>query len=157
MELKPIHFQELSLSQLYNILKTRAEVFVVEQNIIYNDMDNKDESSYHLFIEESGEVISYLRIIPAGISYDEVSIGRVATKSEYRGKGLSRKLLIKAIEFIINDMKEDKIKISAQAYLKSFYESLGFKAISDIYIEEGIEHIKMVYNRYETKIDTSPI
>ena len=142
-----IHFKDLSVSQLYNLLQLRSEVFIVEQNIIYNDLDNKDKVSYHLVIEEDDIIVSYLRIIPAGISYDEVSIGRVATKKEFRGKGLSKNLLNVAIGFIINEMNEKEIKISAQAYLQLFYESLGFKPISDIYIDEGIEHIKMIYNK----------
>ncbi|MGL4989904.1 MAG: GNAT family N-acetyltransferase [Sarcina sp.] len=145
MQLKLKHFNELTTVELYEILKSRVEVFVVEQNCPYQDVDEKDKYSYHLFYEEDGRVVSYIRLIEAGRSYQVPSIGRVITLKEYRNKGLSRKLLVKGIE-LIKDLYESKeIKISAQAHLQYFYESVGFKKITEIYLEDDIPHIGMEY------------
>lgn len=140
-------FGELTTDELYDILKLRSEVFVVEQNCVYQDMDSRDKISYHLFLEDEEEVIAYLRILPKGVSYPEASIGRVLTKAAYRKKGLSRDMMNKAIDFIMNTMEEKKIRISAQAYLLKFYNSLGFEPVSDIYLEDGIEHMEMLYQK----------
>lgn len=138
-------FSELTTEQLYEILKIRAEIFIVEQNCAYQDVDSRDRESYHLFLEENNEIVAYLRILPKGISYKEVSIGRVLTKECYRKKGLSRDLINKAIVFITDTLGEKQIRISAQVYLQEFYKSLGFKPKSDIYLEDGIEHIEMLF------------
>ena len=147
MNYKIKKFNELTTKELYEILKVRAEVFVVEQNCVYQDLDSKDEVSYHLFLEDNSEIIAYLRILPKGISYPETSIGRVLTKASYRKKGLSKEMVQKAIDFIIDILEEKEIKISAQAYLQKFYKSFGFKPISGIYLEDGIEHIEMLYQK----------
>ncbi|MEW9054136.1 MAG: GNAT family N-acetyltransferase [Neobacillus sp.] len=147
MNYKIKKFNELTTKELYEILKVRAEVFVVEQNCVYQDLDSKDEVSYHLFLEDNSEIIAYLRILPKGISYPETSIGRVLTKASYRKKGLSKEMVQKAIDFIIDILEEKEIKISAQAYLQKFYRSFGFKPISGIYLEDGIEHIEMLYQK----------
>lgn len=136
-------FDEISSIELYKILKTRNEVFVVEQDCVYQDCDDKDLKSYHLFLEEEEKVIAYLRILPKGLSYDEISIGRVLVIKDSRGRGLAQKMLIEAIRFIENEMKETKIKISAQAYLEKFYKQHGFEAVSDVYLEDDIPHIEM--------------
>lgn len=140
-------FSELTKEELYEILKVRAEIFVVEQNCAYLDIDGKDEESYHLFLEENKEIISYLRVLPSGVIYDEVAIGRVLTKVTYRKKGFIRKLMNKAINFVTDSLDEKEIKISAQVYLQDFYKSLGFTIVSDIYMEDGIEHMEMLYKR----------
>lgn len=137
-------FSDLTPNELYGILLKRNEVFVIEQNIHYQDCDNKDKNAYHLFFQENDEIIAYLRILEKGVSYPKLSIGRVLVCKNRRGQNLGRKILEKAIDFIENELNEVCIKISAQKYLKDFYQSLGFKTVSDIYIEEGIEHIKMV-------------
>lgn len=147
MNCKIKKFSELTTKELYEILKVRAEVFVVEQNCVYQDLDSKDEVSYHLFLEDNSEIIAYLRILPKGISYPETSIGRVLTKATYRKNGLSKEIVQKAIEFIIDILEEKEIKISAQAYLQKFYKSFGFEPTSDIYLEDGIEHIEMLYQK----------
>lgn len=138
-------FNELTTKELYEILKVRAEIFVVEQNCVYQDLDSKDEVSYHLFLEENNQIAAYLRIIPKGISYPETAIGRVLTKEIYRGKGLSGEIVQRAINFITDTLREQEIRISAQAYLQKFYKDLGFEPTSDIYLEDGIEHIEMLY------------
>ncbi|WP_419727188.1 GNAT family N-acetyltransferase [Terrisporobacter petrolearius] len=140
-------FNELNIEEIYKILALRNEVFIVEQDCPYLDCDDKDLNSYHLFLRENGEIVSYLRILEKGVSYDEISIGRVAVKKSYRGKGISRKMMLKAIEFIENNLSENTIKIQAQAYLLDFYSSLGFKAVSEEYLEDNIPHIDMIYKK----------
>lgn len=145
MNWKMKKFNELELHELYNILALRTEVFVVEQECPYQDCDGKDEQSYHLFCEEEGHIIAYLRVIEKGVSYAEISIGRVCVDKNYRGSGIAKDMMLKAIRFVRKELKENKIKIQAQAYLISFYKSLGFKEISKEYLEDGIPHINMLY------------
>ncbi len=145
MEWKLKSFDELSQDELYDILKLRVEVFVVEQNCPYQDLDDKDKLSYHLFLQDNDEIIAVSRIIPEKISYDEMSIGRVVVKKTHRGSGISKTMMNKAIKFIIDEFKKDKIRLSGQAYLIDFYEDLGFKKVSDMYLEDGIEHFEFLY------------
>ncbi|MGC4017809.1 MAG: GNAT family N-acetyltransferase [Muricomes sp.] len=140
-------FDELTINELYEILKVRAEVFITEQNCVYQDLDSKDKKSYHLFLEDNEKIIAYLRILPRGVSYPEAAIGRVLTQAAHRKKGISREMLKRAIDFIVDTLKEDKIRISAQRYLLEFYKSLGFQPTSDVYLEDGIEHIEMLYQK----------
>lgn len=136
-------FTELTAREIYEIAKIRSEVFVVEQKCVYLDLDGKDFESYHLYMKNGEEIAAYCRIIKKGISYDTVSIGRVLTVEEQRGKGYAKKLLEEAIRFIFEDLKEESITIGAQNYLRNFYTSLGFRAISEVYDEDGIPHIDM--------------
>lgn len=147
MNWKVKKFSELTTNELYEILKIRVEIFVVEQDCVYQDLDSKDKVSYHLFLEDNEEIIAYLRILPKGLSYPEVAIGRVLTKATYRKKGLSREMVKRAIDFVSDTLEEKKIRISAQAYLVEFYKSFGFEPTSDIYLEDGIEHIEMLYQK----------
>ena len=147
MDWKIKKFNEVNTEEIYKILALRNEIFIVEQECSYLDCDNKDFNSYHLFAEENGEVVAYLRILKKGVSYDEVSIGRVAVKQSHRGKGISREMMLKAIDLIENNLFEDAIKIQAQAYLIKFYSSLGFKAVSEEYLEDNIPHIDMLYKK----------
>lgn len=140
-------FEELNINEIYEILSTRSEVFVVEQKCPYQDIDFKDKNSYHLFAQEEGKIVAYLRILEKGISYEEISIGRVLITKDYRGKGISREMMLKAIDFIENNLNENKIKISAQAYLTNFYKSVGFIEVSEVYLEDDIPHIDMVYSK----------
>lgn len=139
-------FDELTTEELYKILKLRAEVFVVEQDCVYQDLDEKDKKAYHLFTQSDGEVAAYLRILQKGVSYPEVAIGRVVTKITHRRKGLAREMMQKAIGYIEGELHESAIKISAQKYLLEFYKSLGFEVISEVYLEDGIEHVEMLYH-----------
>ena len=138
-------FNELNAEEIYKILALRNEIFIVEQECPYLDCDGKDFNSYHLFAKENGEIVAYLRILEKGVSYDEISIGRVSVKQSYRGRGISREMMLKAIDFIENNLFENTIKIQAQAYLLKFYSSLGFKAVSEEYLEDNIPHIDMLY------------
>ncbi|MGD6801976.1 GNAT family N-acetyltransferase [Rossellomorea aquimaris] len=140
-------FDELTNSELYNLLKERTLVFVVEQNCPYLEVDGKDPLSYHLFKEDDGEIIAYLRILPAGVSYQEVSIGRVFVKKEFRGQGLAEELIKKGLEFIQNELNETTVKIQAQDYLRKFYGSFGFQAISETYLEDNIPHVDMLLQK----------
>lgn len=143
-------FDELTNMELYNILKERTSVFVVEQNCPYPEVDGKDPQSYHLFKEEYGEIIAYLRVLPAGVSYQEASIGRVFVKKEYRGQGLAEELLRRGLEYINHELRELTVKIQAQEYLRKFYGSFGFQAITETYLEDNIPHIDMLLQTSET-------
>ncbi|MFT5872590.1 MAG: ElaA protein [Clostridium sp.] len=138
-------FNHLSGDELYEILKIRSEVFVVEQQCIYEDCDGKDRKSYHLFAIENEEILAYLRILEKGVSYNEISIGRVLTNKEYRAKGLAKQMMLRAIKFIENNLNEKIIRISAQEYLLNFYSSLGFVKVTDVYLEDDIPHVEMLY------------
>lgn len=143
MEVVIKRFQELSLQELYNLLRCRMEVFVLEQNIIYQDLDHIDQHSTHMFFTEEGEILSYLRIIDPGIKYKEPSIGRVLTMPSFRHKGLSRKLMELAILHVRKD-HQMPMRIEAQEYLEDFYKSLGFRSITKPFILEGISHVSMI-------------
>ncbi len=145
MEFKLKRFNELTVDELYKILRLRNEVFVVEQQCVYQDCDNKDYDAYHLFLEEDSKVIGYLRILNRGVSYEEVSIGRVLVKEKHRRKGISQRMMLEAIKFVENELNENEIRISAQVYAKAFYEGVGFKQVSDEYLEDDIPHIEMLY------------
>ena len=108
-------------------------------------MDDKDKVAHHLFLEDGCQVIAVSRILPENVSYDEMAIGRVIVKKSYRGQGLSKIMMKKAMDFIINDLGKDKIRLSGQAYLVDFYQSLGFKRVSDAYLEDGIDHFEFLY------------
>lgn len=145
MEWKLKKFDDLTSDELYGILKLRSEVFVVEQECVYQDLDDKDQLSYHLFLENDGETVAVSRIIPENVSYEEMSIGRVVVKENFRGQGLSKIMMKKAIDFIVDDLGKSEIRLSGQAYLVDFYENLGFKKVSDVYMEDNIEHFEFLY------------
>ncbi|MBS1597484.1 MAG: GNAT family N-acetyltransferase [Bacteroidetes bacterium] len=137
-------FDELTPRELYAIMQLRNEVFVVEQNCVFQDADNKDQSCYHMMCMQDDKLIAYARIVPAGISYSETSIGRVVTSPSARGTGIGNMLLRKTLDTIISLYGKVPLKIGAQLYLKKFYESFAFKQTSDIYIEDDIQHIEMM-------------
>lgn len=137
-------FEDLSPDELYAILRLRSEVFVVEQNCVFLDMDNKDQQCYHLLGWQEDLLAAYTRLVPPGISYEQPSIGRVVTSPAARGGGIGKLLMKKSIDEIIKLFGKNPIKIGAQLYLKRFYESLGFVQTGDIYDEDGIDHIKMI-------------
>lgn len=138
-------FETLTVDELYALLRLRTEVFVVEQNCVFQDMDNKDQHCYHLMGWKENELVAYTRLVPLGISYSEYpSIGRVVTSPAARGEGIGRRLMEKSIEETRRLFGNNPIKIGAQLYLLAFYASLGFVQSSDIYLEDGIEHIEMI-------------
>ena len=139
-------FPELTPSELYDILKLRSEVFVVEQQCIFLDMDDKDQGSRHVQGRLNETLVAACRILPPGLAYEEPSIGRVVGSPRYRGKGAGIALMENAIQETIRLYESLPIKIGAQLYLKRFYESLGFLQCSETYMEDDIPHIKMLRN-----------
>jgi ElaA protein len=137
-------FDNLTPGELYSILRLRSEVFVVEQNCVFQDMDDKDQSSLHLMGSDRDKLLAYTRILPPGISYVESSIGRIVVSPMSRRMGLGRPLLINSIETLYRLYGRVDIKIGAQFYLKKFYESFGFIQSGEIYLEDGIQHIEMI-------------
>ncbi|HEY2727473.1 MAG TPA: GNAT family N-acetyltransferase [Parafilimonas sp.] len=137
-------FNDLSPFELYKILQLRSEVFVVEQNCVFLDMDNKDEGCLHFMGFADDVLIAYTRLVPPGYIYNEMSIGRVVTSSKHRSKGLGKELMQRSINVCKHNFGEGPIKIGAQCYLLKFYESFGFKIIGDKYDEDGIEHVHML-------------
>lgn len=142
-EFKP--FAGLSNDELYEILKLRAEIFVVEQNCVYNDLDELDKLAVHQFLKKNGEIVAYSRLLKPGSRFSEYSIGRVVVKQSERGTGLGIELMNYAKDYILNEWKAAKIKISAQKYLRKFYEDLGFEVVTDEYLEDGIPHFGMIF------------
>ena len=134
-------FQELTVDELYEFLRIRSEVFVVEQNCVYQDMDGDDQKSIHLWLTVANKVVALARVCPAGTHMKEVSIGRVITTE--RGKGYGRQIMLYAIDAAIEHFDAKQIDIEAQEYAKGFYESVGFKQSSDTFMLDGIPHIRM--------------
>lgn len=143
MEYKIKPFQDLTVKELYAILQLRSEVFVVEQNCAYQDLDGIDQDALHLMGVTDSGLISYARLLKPGTSYNEAAIGRVVVSPDQRGNGHARALIFKAIEECCREFHTHIIIISAQQYLESFYASLGFVTESDVYLEDNIPHIKM--------------
>ena len=136
-------FDDLTPHELYALLQLRSEVFVVEQQCLFQDMDGKDVCSLHLLGWAGDKLAASTRIVPAGVSYIYPSIGRVVTSPAFRGIGLGRQLMEESIREAENLYGKQPIRIGAQLYLKSFYQSLGFEQSGDLYLEDGIEHIEM--------------
>jgi len=137
-------YHQLSKEMLYQIIRLRLEVFVLEQNCIYQDLDNKDHKAIHLVGEEDGKLIAYTRLFKKGDYFENASIGRVIVKKESRKKDYGKTIMQKSIEELKNEHNEENIEISAQKYLIKFYLDLGFKKIGEEYLEDNIPHIKMV-------------
>lgn len=137
-------FNELTNIELYQILQLRSEVFVVEQNCVFQDIDNKDQQSYHHLCYVDGALAGYTRLLPAGLSYKEISIGRVVSSPAFRGIGLGKELVQKSIEACEKVFEETTIRIGAQRHLSKFYNSLGFIESGEPYDEDGIVHLEMV-------------
>ncbi|MBI9015159.1 MAG: GNAT family N-acetyltransferase [Clostridiales bacterium] len=140
------HYDLLTKDELYQIMKLRNEVFVVEQTCVYQDIDGKDLDAYHLCCYEGDELIGYLRILNPGLSYKEMSIGRVLVKDTYRDKKIGKLIMEESINYIKEVLNQTVVRISAQAYLQKFYTSLGFDTVSEEYLEDDIPHIEMLLN-----------
>ncbi|MBL7913216.1 MAG: GNAT family N-acetyltransferase [Bacteroidia bacterium] len=143
MEIILKEFKELSNTQLFEIYKLRSEVFIVEQNCPYQDVDDIDQRSAHLLISEAGTLAAYARIIPPGISYKEPSIGRVVVRKQFRGRDIGKLLMKECIKYMSTAFPKWEIVISAQSYLIKFYTELGFNAEGEEYLEDNIPHTKM--------------
>ena len=139
-------FSELDTEDLYQILRLRSEVFVVEQDCVYQDIDNKDQNAIHLYYKENNEILAYTRIFKAGDYYENPCIGRVVVSKKNRGKDLGKKIMIDSIEYIRRNIKAEKIELSAQKYLDKFYKDLDFYKIGEDYLEDGIPHQRMIFD-----------
>lgn len=141
------HYNDLSLDELYDILQLRAEIFAVEQNCVYNDLDGLDKMAIHQFVKKEGQIVAYSRLLKPGTRFPNYSIGRLVVDQSERGTGLGIKVMEEAKEFITNEWGATEIKISAQKYLQKFYEDLGFKIVTEEYLEDGIPHFGMMWEK----------
>ena len=137
-------FEELSPAELYAILQLRSEVFVVEQQCVFQDMDDKDQPSWHLMGWRDGKLLACARILAPGVAYVESSIGRIVSSPTARRQSIGRELVSRSIGLLYSLHGKTVIRIGAQYYLRGFYESFGFRQTGEIYLEDGIEHIEML-------------
>ncbi|WP_298417863.1 GNAT family N-acetyltransferase [uncultured Kordia sp.] len=140
------NFNEFSIDELYDVLQLRSEVFVVEQDCVYQDLDGKDKKALHVIGTKDGKVVAYTRLFDAGDYFEKPSIGRVVVSEDARAFGYGHVIIKASIAAIYQHYHTKNIKISAQTYLKKFYESHGFSQIGDEYLEDGIPHIAMIRN-----------
>ena len=138
-------FNELTVDELYALLRVRSEVFVVEQNCVYQDMDGDDRDAIHMWLTVGDKIVALARVCPAGVHLPTISIGRVITTE--RGKGYGKQIMLAAIDVAVEHFGATSIDIEAQEYAKGFYESVGFKQTSDTFMLDGIPHIKMRWER----------
>lgn len=137
-------FDELTKMELHDLLQLRVDIFIVEQDCPYPEIDGKDPMCFHVLGKaEDGTIVAVARIAPTGIIYDETSIGRVVTKKDLRGEGIGSELMKESIRYCRENLEGNTIKIAAQKYLEQFYSDLGFKTISEVYLWDGIEHVDM--------------
>ena len=141
-------FRELTVDELYELLRVRSEVFVVEQDCVYQDLDGDDQFSVHLWLTEGDKVVALCRVCPAGTHMEEVSIGRVITTE--RGKGNGKRIMLEGIKVARNHFNAERIEIEAQEYARGFYEQVGFRQSSEPFILDGIPHIRMTWTAEST-------
>ena len=142
MEIVVKHFNDLTVDELYEICKIRAEIFILEQCIYVQDLDDVDKSVYHMYLKDEDGMQAYVRIIPKGMVYEGASIGRVVSRKRHFGYGTA--IMKEAISFVENVFGDSRIDISAQVQARQFYDLLGFVQTSDVYDECGVSHIHMV-------------
>jgi ElaA protein len=143
-----LSFSAMSASQLYQVLALRMDVFILEQQCLWNDIDGLDQNAHHLLgwrlVDGERKLAAYLRLLAPGVHYDEMSIGRVVNARFARGSGVGRELIGRGIALAEQQYPGQRIKIGAQRYLEKFYASFGFETVSEPYLEDGIEHVKML-------------
>ena len=144
MKVSVKRFNELSTEELYQILRLRSEVFVVEQDCVYQDVDNKDQKALHIIGNKDGEVVAYTRVFKPGDYFNNVSIGRVVVSQDQRKYGLGKQIMQASLAAINQRFPDKAIEISAQSYLLKFYTTLGFSAFGEEYLEDGIPHRRML-------------
>lgn len=144
LEITVKKFEELSIDELYAILQLRSEVFVLEQDCVYQDLDDKDQKALHIIGTKEGKLVAYTRIFKAGDYFKDASIGRVVVKNQERKYGFGQEIMKASIRAVEHYFNQSKIHLSAQCYLKKFYQRLGFEQIGEEYLEDGILHIGMV-------------
>ncbi|TFE02497.1 GNAT family N-acetyltransferase [Jeotgalibacillus sp. R-1-5s-1] len=143
-------FDDLTTRELYTILQARNAIFVVEQECAYHEIDGHDPDCWHLSLKIDGELAAYSRLLEKGVKYDIASIGRIIVPEKFRGRGLARQLVQHSIDIMTEEWGEREIKLQAQTYLRDFYESFGFKATSEEYLDDGIPHVDMLMKVEET-------
>lgn len=143
MELTAKHFSELTTQELFEIFKLRVSVFVVEQKCYYQEVDEHDSAAYHVWLRDEDGIEAYLRVLPAGETFEEVSIGRVIAVK--RRRGLGTKIVAAGIDVAREKLGAKKIKIEAQTYARALYEKLGFVQVGEEFLEDGIPHIPMLW------------
>tara|TARA_X000000368_G_scaffold405079_1_gene381842 strand:+ start:1802 stop:2245 length:444 start_codon:yes stop_codon:yes gene_type:complete len=136
-------FRELTNNEIYEILRLRSEVFVVEQDCVYQDLDNKDQNAIHIFQKEENKIIAYTRVFKKGDYYSNPSIGRVVVEKKFRGKDYGKRIMENSIKYVKNNLDGKQIELSAQKYLDKFYRDLGFYVEGKEYLEDGILHQRM--------------
>ncbi len=138
-------FRELTVDELYELLRVRSEVFVVEQDCVYQDLDGDDQSSLHLWLTVDDKVVALARVCPAGTHMNEISIGRVITTE--RGKGYGKQIMLHAIDAAVEHFDATRIDIEAQEYARGFYERVGFRQSSEPFMLDNIPHIQMTWDQ----------
>lgn len=139
-----LHFENMSNIQVYQVLQLRSAVFVLEQTCAFLDPDDKDSNCYHVMGFINKQLVATSRLLPPNLAYPQMSIGRVATHIDYRRTGIGKKLMQHSIDYCERLFAKGDIKIGAQLYLRTFYETFGFVKTSEVYLEDGIEHIEML-------------
>lgn len=139
------HYNNLSLDEFHDLIQLRIEVFVIEQDCPYQDVDGKDKVSFHLIGRVNDKIVATSRILPPGISYEEVAIGRVVIGESARGKGYAHDMMQQSKDFIVQEFGNVPIRLSAQKYLESYYGAHGFKSTGKEYLEDGIPHVEMLF------------
>lgn len=141
------HFSELTIAEFHDIVALRIHVFVVEQNCPYQELDGKDKKAYHVICRDgSGKIVATARILPPGVAYKEVAIGRVVLAEMIRGKGIGHELMKQCMQFIGAEFGHVPVRLSAQAHLEKYYESHQFKSTGNNYLEDNIPHVEMLYS-----------
>jgi ElaA protein len=138
-------FDDLSNHALYAVLKLRLDVFSIEQQCIYQDLDNRDQEALHMLGWQGEELVAYQRLLPPGLDYPESSIGRIVINMEARGHNLGKEMVQRGMDFALGTWPGNDIRINAQAYLRKFYMNLGFEPLTEEYIYDGIPHLEMLY------------
>lgn len=146
MEISIKKFEELTIDELYDILQLRSEVFVVEQDCVYQDIDGKDRKALHVIGRLNNQIIAYTRCFAPGYYFNEAAIGRVVVSKEYRNHDFGHEIMKASLAAIKEHYQTSEIKLSAQTYLVRFYESHGFQTQGEGYLEDGIPHVGMVFN-----------
>jgi len=151
MDIQIKSFDSLDTSELYAMLRLRSAIFVVEQDCVYQDIDNLDQRAMHLLGTKDGTLLGYTRIFRPGELFDRAAIGRVVVDSDHRGKSYGKRIMEASLAWIREAFPTAGIEISAQAHLISFYSDLGFEPVGEGYLEDGIPHIRMLGTRQEGK------
>jgi len=150
LEWKIKHFNELSTLEFHDLIALRIRVFIVEQNCPYLEIDGKDKKSYHVIARDGiGNLVATARIIPAGIAYSEIAVGRVVVDSNYRDKGYGHQLMKHVLQFVEAEFGAAPIRISAQSHLEKYYNAHGFESTGKAYLEDDIPHIEMLYKSHK--------